>query len=84
MNRKLLVALAVMTLSPLAMAQVGTTIKEGAKATAEKAEELGDDVKAATQSEPKASVTRAKAAVHHAKAHHHAAVAKDAAKEIPK
>ena len=84
MNKKILVAVAALALSPLAMAQVGTTIKEGAKATSEKAQELGDDVKAATQSGPKKQITKAKAAIHHAKANHHAGVAKDAAKEIPK
>jgi hypothetical protein len=64
-------------------AQVGTTVKEGAKATGEKAQELGDRAKAAVSSEPDKSVDKAKAEVHKAKAHH-AKAAKEAAKDIGK
>ena len=67
-----------------AQAQVGTTLKEGAKATSEKAQEIGDEAKAAVSSEPAKSVDKAKAKVHRAKANYHAKKAADAAKEIPK
>ena len=67
-----------------AFAQVGTTVKEGAKATGEKAEQYGDQAKAAVSSEPNKSVDKAKAKVHKAKAHHHAKEAKEAGKDIPK
>jgi methionine synthase I (cobalamin-dependent) len=82
--KKLLLVLAALALSNISIAQVGSTAKEGAKATAEKAQEVGDDAKAAVSSEPNKSIDKAKAKVHHAKAHHHAKAAKDAAKEIPK
>jgi hypothetical protein len=59
-------------------------VKEGAKATAEKAKEVGDQTKAAFASEPNKSVDKAKAHIHKAKAHHHARTAKEAAKDIPK
>ncbi len=65
-------------------AQVGSTIKEGAKATSETAMQVGDETKAAVESEPKRSVDKAKAQVHKAKAHYHAKKAKEAAKNIPK
>jgi hypothetical protein len=77
-------ALAALALSTACFAQVGTTMKEGAHATAEKAKELGDRTKAAVSSEPNKSADKAKASVHKAKAHHHAKRAKNAAKEIPK
>ncbi len=66
------------------VAQVGTTVKEGAKATGEKAQELGDRAKAAVSTEPHKSVDKAKARVHKAKAHHHAKEADQAGREIPK
>ena len=75
---------ATVALSSECFAQVGTTVKEGAKATAEKAQELGDNAKAVVSSEPNKSADKAKAAVHKAKAHQHAKAAKEAAKEIPK
>jgi hypothetical protein len=81
---KFLVAMVALALSSASLAQVGTTVKEGAKATGEKAEQYGDQAKAAVSSEPNKSVDKAKAQVHKAKAHHHAKVAKDAAKDIPK
>jgi hypothetical protein len=68
----------------LSLAQVGTTAKEGAAATSEKAQQYGDQAKAAVSSEPNKSINKAKAKVHKAKAHHHAKAAKDAAKDIPK
>lgn len=82
--KKILLALAALALCNLSMAQVGTTAKEGAKATAEKAKQAGDETKAAVSSGPDKSADKAKAKVHKAKAHHHAKAAKDAAKDIPK
>jgi hypothetical protein len=81
--KRILLILA-LTVSSASLAQVGTTVKEGAKATAEKAKEVGDHTKAAFASEPDKSVDKVKADVHKAKAHHHAKAAKEAAKEIPK
>ena len=75
---------AALALCNLAYAQVGTTVKEGAKATGEKAQQYGDQAKAAVSSEPDKTVDKAKAKVHKAKAHHHAKEAKDAAKDVPK
>lgn len=83
MKKALLLILA-LSLSGASLAQVGTTVKEGAKATAEKAKEVGDQTKAAFASEPNKTVDKAKAQEHKAKAHHHAKAAKEAAKEIPK
>jgi uncharacterized protein YfaP (DUF2135 family) len=82
--KKLLLTMAVLAVSSVSMAQVGTTVKEGAKATGEKAQQYGDQAKAAVSSEPNKSVDKAKAQVHKAKAHHHAKAAKDAGKDIPK
>lgn len=82
--KKSLILVALMAMTNLALAQVGTTLSEGAKATSEKAQQYGDQAKAAVSSQPDKSVDKAKAQVHKAKAHHHAKVAKDAAKEIPK
>jgi len=76
--------IATMALWGVSWAQVGTTAKEGAKATSEKAQQLGDEAKASVSSQPDKSVNKAKAKVHKAKAHHHARAAKDAAKDIPK
>jgi hypothetical protein len=82
--RKVLLFVVALTMSSLSLAQVGTTASEGAKATAEKAKQYGDQAKAAVSSEPDKSVDNAKAQVHKAKAHHHAKAAKEAAKNIPK
>ncbi|MBV9317945.1 MAG: hypothetical protein JOZ34_10835 [Gammaproteobacteria bacterium] len=71
-------------LSNVCLAQVGTTVKEGAKATGEKTEEVGDRAKSAVSSEPNKTTSAAKAHVHKAKAHSHAHTAKEAGKEIPK
>ena len=82
--KKILLAIAVLAVSSVSLAQVGTTVKEGAQATGEKAKQYGDQAKASVSSEPDKSVDKAKAQGHKAKAHHHAKAAKDAAKEIPK
>ena len=82
--KKILLALATLALCNVSMAQVGTTVKEGAKATAEKSKQVGDEAKAAVSSQPDKSVDKAKAKAHKAKAHHHAKAAKEAAKDIPK
>ena len=76
--------IALLTVWGLGSAQVGTTVKEGAKATGEKAQEIGDNAKAAVSSEPHKSVDKVKAKVHKAKAHHHAKNADAAAHDIPK
>ncbi|HEY6922167.1 MAG TPA: hypothetical protein VI653_01770 [Steroidobacteraceae bacterium] len=83
MNR-MLVAMAISALCTVSFAQVGTTAKEGAAATADKAKQYGDQAKAAVSSQPDKSVDKAKEKVHKAKAHHHAKAAQDAGKEIPK
>lgn len=83
MKKTLLLGLA-LALSSVSLAQVGTTVKEGAKATAQKAKEVGDNTKAAFASEPDKAIDKTKAHVHKAKAHHHAKAAKEAAKDIPK
>jgi uncharacterized protein YfaP (DUF2135 family) len=82
--KKILLAIAVLAVSSVSLAQVGTTVKEGAQATGEKAKQYGDQAKASVSSEPDKSIDKAKAKVHKAKAHHHARAAKEAGKEIPK
>lgn len=82
--KKILLGVAALAVCNLSLAQVGTTVTQGAKATGEKAEQYGDQAKAAVSSQPDKTVDKAKAHVHKAKAHHHAKVAKDAAKDIPK
>ncbi len=84
MVKQLVVLAAAAMVSSLALAQVGTTVKEGAKATAETAKEAGDNVKGAVSSEPNKTIDKSKAKVHKAKAHAHAKAAKDAAKDIGK
>jgi len=85
MLTKKLILVAVATLAcGSAFAQVGTTVKEGAKATGEKAQQIGDEAKASVESQPNKSIDKAKARTHKAKAHVHAQAAKDAAKEVPK
>jgi len=84
MLKRILVVAATMAFSSVVAAQVGTTLKEGTKATVQKSEELGDRAKASVESQPDESIDRAKARMHKAKAHHHARAAKEAAKEIPK
>jgi len=82
--KKALWAIVAIAMTGAAWGQVGSTVKEGAKATGEKAHEIGDHVKGAVSSEPDKSVDKAKANVHKAKAHHHARKAKEAAKDIPR
>jgi hypothetical protein len=82
--KQILWCVAMLAVGDLALAQVGTTVKEGAAATSEKAQQYGDQAKSAVSSEPNKSINKAKAKVHKAKAHHHAKAAKDAAKDIPK
>lgn len=66
-----------------ALAQPSTVVKEGAKATGEKAQQIGDETKAAVSSQPSKSVDKTKAQMHKAKAHGHAHAAKQAAKQTP-
>ena len=82
--KRILFGAAVVAVATLAQAQVGTTIKEGAAATSEKAQQYGDQAKAAVSSQPNKTVDKAKAQTHKAKAHMHAKAAKDAAKDTPK
>ncbi len=82
MVTKLVIALLASSLSMVAIAQVGTAIKEGAGAAVETTKQAGDNVKAAMSSEPNKSVEKAEAKVHKAKAHKHGHKAKAAAKEI--
>ena len=82
--KKVLLLIGLSLACSVALAQVGTTVKEGAKATGEKAQQYGDEAKAAVSSQPSKSVSKAKAHAHKASAHQHAKSAKDAAKEIPK
>jgi hypothetical protein len=82
--RKFVWLVAALAIWNLSAAQVGTTVKEGAKATGEKAKEVGDRAKAAVSSEPDKTIDRAKAEGHHAKAHYHRKRAKHAAEDIPK
>ncbi len=81
---KLLLTIATCALCNMAFAQVGSTVKEGAKATSEKSQQLGDEAKASVESQPDKTIDKTKAKIHKHKAHHHAKAAKDAAKEIPK
>ena len=82
--KNLLLMLTVALVCNVALGQVGTTVKEGAKATSEKAQQAGDEAKAAVSSQPSKSVDKAKAHVHKAQAHSHPKTSKEAAKEIPK
>lgn len=84
MLKKLAVAVAALVISSAVLAQVGTTVKEGAKATGQKVQEVGDQAKAAVESEPNRTIDKTKAHIHKAKAHHHARRAKAAAADIPK
>lgn len=81
---KLLLTLATCAICNVAFAQVGTTVKEGAKATSEKAQQFGDQAKASVESQPDKAIDKTKAKVHKAKARHHARAAKEAAKESTK
>ena len=81
---KLLLTLATCAICNVALAQVGTTVTEGAKATSQKAQQYGDQAKASVEGQPDKSIDKAKAQVHKAKAHHHAKKAKEAADNITK
>jgi hypothetical protein len=83
MNRVLVTLVGVVACN-VALAQVGTTVTEGAKATSQKAQQLGDQAKASVESQPDKAIDKTKAQVHKAKAHHHAKKAKEAAKDITK
>jgi hypothetical protein len=80
----MVLAVAAAIVSQAVMAQVGATVKEGSKATAEKAQQIGDEAKAAVSSEPNKSLNKAKANEHKAKAHYHAHKAESAAKDVGK
>jgi len=82
--RKFLLMMTALAVCNVSLAQVGATAEEGAKASAEKAKELGDDTKAAVSSQPNRSINKAKAHAHKAKAHYHAHKAKHAAKQVGK
>ena len=82
--KTIVLIVAAVSLSNVSLAQVGTTIKEGAKATGEKTAQYGDQAKVAMSSQPSKTNNKAKAQVHKAKARDHAQVSKEAAKEIPK
>ncbi len=84
MKKLCVFVISTLAFSALAQAQVGTTVKEGAKATSEKAQQLGDQAKASVESQPQKTIDKAKAQVHKAKAHHHAHKAAKAAKETTK
>ena len=77
---KFIAAAAALLVSGACFAQAGTTIKEGAKATSEKAQQGGQTVAGAVTNEPSSTVHKAKAKVHKAKAHVAAKNAKAAAK----
>jgi len=77
---RLVIALTAAVLSTGALAQVGQSIKEAGQATAEKSEQIGDQVKGAMSSQPDKTLDKAKAKVHKAKAKAHATAAKDDAR----
>jgi hypothetical protein len=79
--KKLTITLAALALSAGAYAQVTTAVKEAAKATVEKTEQVGDQAKAAVTTGSTKEEAKAKAAEHKAKAHHHAHKMRDAAKD---
>jgi hypothetical protein len=81
---RVLVTLATCMVCSVAVAQVGTTVTEGAKATSEKAQQYADQAKASVESQPDKAIDNSKAEVHKAKAHHHAKKAKQAAEDITK
>jgi Ni/Co efflux regulator RcnB len=82
--KKLLLTVVALTACSAALAQVGTTVMEGAKATSQKAQQLGDQAKASVESQPDKAIDKTKAQVHKAKAKHHAKKAKDAGENITK
>ena len=80
---KFLAAAAALVVSGAAFAQVGTTVKEGAKATGDKIEQGAQATAGAVTSEPSKSVHKAKAKYHKAKAAQEATAAKDAGANRP-
>ncbi len=82
--KKIIATVAALLVSSVAFAQVGTTVKEGAKATSEKVQQGAQATAGAVTSEPNSTVHKVKAKVHKAKAHEHASAAKDAAGNIGK
>ena len=80
--KKRIVVLVAMALNATVTAQVVPAAKETAKGIAESTKQAGDNVMAATSSEPKKSMYKAKAQVHKAKAHAHRHEAKKAADAI--
>jgi hypothetical protein len=54
---RLLLTLVACAACNVALAQVGTTVTEGAKATSQKAQQLGDQAKASVESQPDKSIT---------------------------
>ncbi len=81
---KIIAAAAALLVSGACFAQVGTAVKEGAKATAETAKQGTENVEGAVTKEPKKSMHKAKAQVHKEKAAEDATAAKDAVKAIGK
>ncbi len=82
--KKIIATVAALLVSSVAFAQVGTAVKEGAKATSEKVQQGGQTVAGAVTSEPNSTVHKVKAKVHKAKARAHGTAAKEAAKEVVK
>ena len=82
--KRVLLTIATVAVCNVALAQVGTTLSEGAKATSQKAQQVGDQAKASVEGQPDKAIDKTKAQVHKAKAHHHAKKAKEAAKDITK
>ena len=81
---KLIAAVATLLVSSVAFAQVGTTVKESAKATSETVKQGGQNVAGAVTPEPDKTMHKAKARMHKAKARAHGRAAKAAAKETVK
>lgn len=81
---KLIATVAALLFSGAAFAQVGTTVKESAKATSETVQQGGQNVAGAMTPEPNKTMHKSKARMHKAKARAHGRAAKAAAKEIVK
>ena len=73
--KKLIAALAALTLTGAVFAQAGTAVKEAGKATAETAKQGAENVKGAVTDEPNKTM-------HKAKARQHGRASKAAAKEV--
>lgn len=83
MKIKMLLLAAVATgFAVAASAQVGETVKEGAKSVGESAQEGGDKMKGAMSSQPDKTIDKGKAQVHKAKAKYHRHKAKKAADNV--